>query len=254
MVALVVTASVLVCGAVSSSQFVNASLEERDRVGVRFGLDVLWQADERGAAVDWIEHRLDSERQRLHELLRPDDAIPVARHRPEGVVDGDRWRVEVLDLLQHGIRNPALEGVAGEEQDRQAIGVRDSGRGDHVRRARPDRRGRDHDLAAAPSLRESDCRVSHSLLALAAVRRQDVSRFLERAAEACHVAVTKDREHAGEERDFLAVDDRALRDNEPDDRLSHRQLDGLHVLAPAALVIGQRGSVAWPVHESRIQP
>ena len=219
-------------------------LEERGRIGVHLGLHVLRQADERGAAVSGVEHRLDGERQRLSHLLWPDNAIPVARDGPERIVDRDGRRAEVLDLLQHGIGDPALEGVAGEDQDRQAVGVRQPRRRDHVRRTRPDGRGRDHDLPAPSRLREGNSRMCHSLLALPTVRRQDIPHLFECTAEAGHVAVPEDREHSWEQRHLDAVDDRALGDQEPDDRLRGCQLDGLHSLAPAAVVIGHRGSGA----------
>ena len=182
------------------AKLVHPGLEKRSRVVPGLGLDVLREPDECRATVRGVEHRLDRERQALRNLLRRHDAVPVARHRAECVVDRGRRRAEVLDLLQHRVGNPALERVAREDQEGQPIGHCRCSRRDHVRRPRPDRRGRDHDLPAPSSLRERDGRKGHSLLVLAAIHRQLVGCLPKCVPEAEHVPVSEDREHAGKER------------------------------------------------------
>ena len=200
------------------------ALEEAVRVVVRLGLDVLRQRDERRPAVRRVEHRGHGVRQRVHDLLGPGDAVPVAADRLERVVDGDRRIVEVLDLLQHRVGDPALERVARQQQHGQPVGVGDAGGGDHVERARTDRRRGDHDLAAPRRLGEPDRGQRHPLLVLAAPRRQLVARLLERLAEARHVAVPEDRVHAREQRHVAAVDDGSLGDQVADDGLGRGEL------------------------------
>ena len=236
-----------------AAERVHARLEQLLRVVVGGRLDVLREPDEGRAAVRRVEHRLERERQRLGDLGRVDDPVPVARDRPEGVVDGRRGRAEVLHLLQHGIGDPALERVPREQQQRQAVRHRDPGRRHHVHRARPDRRGGDHDLAPAHRLREADRRQRHPLLALAPVRRQVVPRLVEGEPEPGHVAVAEDREDPREERRLAAVELGPLGDQEPHDRLRRGQPHRLH-RAPPAPVIGQRGSVGMSSQVARIQP
>ncbi len=169
----------------------------RDVEGQR--LHVLGQPDQRRAAVGGVEHRVDRQRERREDLVGHRDPIPVARHRPERIVHRGRGHAEVLDLLQNRIGRARRERVAGEQQQRDPVRVRHAGRGDHVRRARSDRRGRRHDLTAAHGLavgRRGEC---HALLVLAAPRRQLVPAFFERVAETGDVAVAEDPVDAGEQ-------------------------------------------------------
>ncbi len=236
-----------------AAERVHARLEQPLRVVVGGRLDVLREPDEGRAAVGRVEHRLEREGQRLRDLGGVDDPVPVARDRAEGVVDRRRGRAVVLDLLEHGIGDPALERVSREQQQGQPVRHRDAGRRHHVHRARPDRRGGDHDLAPAHRLREADRRERHPLLVLAPEGRQLLPRLVEREAEPGHVPVAEDREDAREERRLAAVDLRPLGDQEPDDRLGGGEPDRLH-RGPSAVVIGQRGSVCISSQVARIQP
>ena len=206
-----------------SGDLVHRWLEEALREVERLGLDVLRQGDERRPAVRRVEHRGHRVRQRVHDLLGPGDAVPVAGDRLERVVDGDRRITEVLDLLQHRVGDPALERVAGQQQHGQPVGVGHAGRGDHVERAGTDRRRGDHDLAPPGRLGEPDRGQRHPLLVLTAPRRQRVAGLLERLTEAGDVAVTEDREDAGEQRHVAAVDDGPLGDQVTDDGLRRRE-------------------------------
>ena len=235
-----------------AAERVHPRLEQPLRVVVGDRLHVLGEPDEGRAALRRVEHRLERERQRLGDLGGVDDPVPVARDRPERVVDRRRGRAEMLHLLQHGIRDPALERVPREQQQRQPVRHRDAGRRHHVQRAGPDRRGGDHDLAPAHRLREADRRQRHPLLVLAPERRQLVARLVEGEAEPGDVAVAEDREDAGEERHLAAVDLRPLGDQEPHDRLRGRQPHRLH-RGPSAVVIGQRGSAGMSSQVARIQ-
>jgi hypothetical protein len=158
------------------------------------------------------------------------DAIPVARHRLERVVDSDVGVAEMFDLLQHRVGQSVCERIAGDQQHRQPVGVRRPCGGDHVERARPDRRCRDHDLTPPLGLSEADGGQRHRLLVLSAPGRQTVLHGFQSLAKAGHVAVPENGEHSGEQRDARAVDrgellrqpaHRGLRHGQPDGRLRH---------------------------------
>jgi hypothetical protein len=133
----------------------------------------------------------------MDDLRGMDDAIPETGHRLEGVVDAERRVAEMLDLLQHWIGQARHIGVAAEEQQRQAVGVRDRRRGQHVRRARPSRGGREHKAFAQFLLSVGYGRHGHRLLVLAAPQRELGSIAVQRLAEADDIAMAEDGEAAG---------------------------------------------------------
>ncbi len=177
--------------------------EEALRIVVRLGLRVLAQRQRHRSARRRIGQHVHGARQRRDDLLRPRDAVEIARHRAEAVVGRDRAVREILDLLQHRIGAAVGEHVAGQQQHRQAVDMRDRRRRHHVGRARPDRRGAGHHAPPAARLGERDRRMRHRLLVVRPVGRQRVARRPQRLAERRHVAVAEDRPHAGEQR--LAV-------------------------------------------------
>ena len=202
-------------------------LEELVRIVEGELLGVLGERDEGRAAVARIEHGGDGLRHRGHELRRVGDPVPVARDRLEGVVHGDGGVAEMLDLLEHRIGQAAGEGIARENKDWQAVGMGRARRRHHVERAGADGGRGDHDLATAPGLGEADGGQRHGLLVLAAPGRQPVLNRLQRFREARDVAVAEDREHAGEERNALAVQDGVLVAQIADQSLRHRQAYGI---------------------------
>jgi len=72
-------------------------------------------------------------------MLGPGDPVKVAHDRPEAVVGADRAIVEVLDLLQHGVRPAVGEDIARNEEHGQPVDVRQRRRRHHVGGPRPDR-------------------------------------------------------------------------------------------------------------------
>src|SRR5207244_8270781 len=110
-----------------------------------------------------------------------------------------------------------------------------------------DRRRRNHDLASPHGLGVSDGRERHSLLVLAANRRQLVPYLVEGEPEARDVAVAEDGEHAREQRYLAAVDDGALGDQEAQKSLSRGQSHCLHRSASRAM--GTTSSQAADSHE-----
>ena len=180
---------------------------------------VLRQAEEGWSAIRGIEHRRHGLREGLEQLRRMHDPVPIAGHRSEGVVHRDARIPERLHLLEHRVRYTVHERVAREQEHGQAVRVRDARRGDHVQRAWSDRARGDHDLSPPLRLRERDRGHGHRLLVLAAPRRQLVAGGVQRRAEARHVAVPEDGEHARDERTLHTVDHGPLGDEVPDDRL-----------------------------------
>ena len=219
-------------------------LEERLGVVEGFGLGVLAKGEKSRAAVGRVEHGRGRLGQRADDLLGPRDPVPVAGHRLERVVDRDGRVVEVLDLLEHRVGHAVGEGVAGEQEDRQPIGMRDAGGGHHVERAGADRAGRDHDLAAPLGFGVGDAGQRHRLLVLAAPGRQPVLDRLERLAEAGDVAMAEDREHAAEQRRLLAFEHGALGAQPLHQRLGHRQPDRLHRNASPQPSLLRRANIA----------
>ena len=205
---------------------VDRRLKESGRVVAGDFLHVLRQRDEGRPAFRGVEHDGDRLWQRSNDLLGMGDAIPIAADRLEGVVHREARIAEMLDLLQHRIGAATDERVAGEKQDRQAVGMGDAGRGHHVERAGPDRCRGDHDLPAAPGLGEADCGQRHGLLVLPAPRWQHVLNRLEGLSEAGDVAVAEDREHPWKEPDPLAIDDGELIAQIADHGLGHRAANG----------------------------
>ncbi len=184
----------------------DARLEEGLRIVEGDLLRVLAEAEEGRAAFGRIEHHGDRLRQRGDDLLRMRDAVPVARHRAEGVVHRRRRVAEMLDLLQHRVGAAVGEDVAGEDQDRQPVRHGAAGGGDHVAGARPDRGERHHDLPPPLGLGEADRGERHRLLVLPAPGRELVLHRLQRLRQAGDVAVSEDRENAGEEGHDVPVD------------------------------------------------
>ncbi len=101
---------------------VHVRLEERRRVVEGLALHVLRRARGRpGRSRPGRAWSRPPAAATADDLLGPDDAVPVAGHRLEGVVDRDGRIVEVLDLLQHRIGHAVGEGVARQQQHRQPV-------------------------------------------------------------------------------------------------------------------------------------
>ena len=101
-------------------------------------LHVLRQRDESRAAIRRIEQDSDSLWQRRDNLFRVGNAIPIARHGAEGIIDVDRRVTEMLNLLHYRIGTAIDECVTGEQQNRQAVGMGNARGSYHVQGAWPD--------------------------------------------------------------------------------------------------------------------
>ena len=211
---------------------VNALVEEGCRIVIGFALRILTEREENRAAIGRIKQGADGLRERLQDLLRAGDAVPVAGHGLEGIIDGEGRIIEVFDLLQHGIRQAIGEGIAREHQDRKAVGVGSTRSCDHVQRAGADGGNGNHHLAALLGLGESDGSERHGLLVLAAPCREFILHLLERFGQAGDIAMAENGEGSGEKGNFDAVDLGVLCAEIFDQGLGHGEPDRFHGRLP----------------------
>ena len=151
------------------------SLEEAFGIVVGLGLHVLAERQRHRPAFGRIGQHLHGAVERRDDLLRPRDAVEIARHRPEAVIGRNRAVAEILDLLQHRIGDAIGEDVAGQQQHRQAVDMGQRRGRHHVDRARADRGGRRHEAAAEIRLGIGDRGMRHRLLVVGAEGRQLVA-------------------------------------------------------------------------------
>ena len=223
--------------------------EELFGIIVCFGLHVLRKRQRRRAAIGGRREHTHHLRQCGDELLGTIDAIPVARHRLEAVVDADVLCGGRLDLLQHGRNVAAREDVAGQQKHGQAINSGQGRAGDHVCGAGADGRGACKGAQAIRGLGIGGGHVHTGLL----VAHQDVLEvgiLLQSLPDTGHVAVTEDAEHAGEECVLLSIPLDVLIFQEKNQGLRHCQATrspGLACCFAHFVTIGRRGSLSCHV-------
>ena len=153
--------------------------------------------------------------------------------RAEGVAGLDVVAGRVLELLQHGAADPRGEDVAGQQQHRLAVRGRHGGAGQHVRRARPDRRGAGHGLEPVERAGVAGGRVHHALLVagqvVGQVRLTRGGRLQQRLPDARHVAVAEDPEGSRDQPSFHTVALAVLVRQEPHHRLRDGQSHRCHL-------------------------
>ena len=227
----------------------HALVEQLLRPVVGLGLHVLRQADGDGAGLGRIGQHPHRRQQRGDELLGALDAVPVAGDRAQRVVDRDVVGARVLEFLQHGAGRASGEDVAGQQQHGQPADRRERRAGDHVRRARADRRRARQRGQAVLHSRVAGRGVHHRLLVAGVVEGHRLGLLEQRLPDARDVAVTEDAETARDQPLLDAVALGVLDTQEPDQRLRHRQSHACLL----ADVIGSRGSISWSRQEARIQ-
>jgi hypothetical protein len=147
----------------------------------------------------------------------------------------------VLQLLQDGIGAPARENVAGQEQQRQAVGMRDGRRRHHVRCARANRARAGHHAAPLAHFSKGDRRQAHCLLVMRAQGRQPLACLVQRFADSSDIAVPENGKNAGQQRNFAVIKFARLRCEVANERLGHRQPDRGHP-RPLALFCCETGA------------
>jgi hypothetical protein len=139
---------------------------------VRLGLYVLRQGEGDGAGGGRVGEDAHRGEGGGDQRLGPGDAVEVAGDGPQAVVDGDVARVGHFELLEDGVGGAGGEGVAGEEQDGQAVDGGQGGAGDEVGGARPDGGGDGVGGEAAALAGEAGGGVHHGLLTAALVEAE----------------------------------------------------------------------------------
>src|SRR5687767_10956933 len=195
----------------------------------RLGLHVLRQRQRHGSGVRRAHQDAHGRERGRDDLLRPRDAVPVARERLERVVHGHVPARGDLELLQDRIGDARGEDVAGEQEHGDAVHGRDRGAGEHVRRAGTDRARARERLQAVPHARVPDGGVHHALLVLRLVVRQEASALFQRLAHPGDVAVPEDPPAPGEEALLAAVALDVLAREEAHEGLGHGEPDRGHV-------------------------
>ena len=135
----------------------------------------------------------------------------------------------LLHLLQHGVRLAAGIHVAGQHQHGDVVGGGGAAGGDHVGGAGAHGGGNGKDLLALHLLGKGHGRLGHALLVLALVDLQVLSLLAQSLAEAHHVAVAGDDEHAADEAGLNAVHLDVLVLQKADQGLGHGQTHGFHM-------------------------
>ena len=103
--------------------------------------------------------------------------------------------VKVFHLLQHRVRRTRLKHIAGQQQQRQPVHMRDRSGGDHIGSSRPYGTGNGHDALAEQGFAIGNRAMRHGLFIVGAVGGQLRAFVPQRFAQACHIAVTKDGKH-----------------------------------------------------------
>jgi hypothetical protein len=203
-------------------------VEEPFRHVERLRLNVLGQRQRHGSRlrrVDEHPHRLQRGR---HDLLRPPDPVEVLRDGAEAVVHRRVAGPRELELLQHRVRSPGREHVTRQEQHGQAVHRCKRSAGDHVRRARADRRRAREGAEPVLHARVAGRRVDHPLLVARLVVRQQLGALVECLADPSDIAVAEDAKAAAEEAVLDSIPLDVLRREEADEGLRRREPDRLH--------------------------
>ncbi len=117
----------------------HALVEKRLWICIRLGLHILWQRQGDSAGFSRAGQDAHNLGQRGQQLLRACNAIPVATHGLEAIIDGNILGVAGLELLQDGRDVAAGENISRQQQHRQAVDRGSGSAGDHIGRSRADR-------------------------------------------------------------------------------------------------------------------
>ena len=155
------------------------------------------------------------------------DAVPIAHHGLERVVDAKGRVAEILHLLQHRVRQAGDIGVTAQKQHRQTVGMGKRGAGQQVGSPRTSTCGAEHKALAQPLLGITGGSKAHALFILAPVQRQLVAHCVQRLAQTGDIAMAKDAKAATAQAHFLTVDHDELVGQIADDGLCGGQANGL---------------------------
>mmetsp|Transcript_7235 Transcript_7235/g.12045 ORF Transcript_7235/g.12045 Transcript_7235/m.12045 type:complete len:538 (+) Transcript_7235:1195-2808(+) len=186
-------------------------------------LHILRQTDEGRAAVGGVQHGGNGIGQRLDNLRRMGDPIPITHNGLEGVIHAKGRIAKVLHLLQDRIGQAGDVGVAAQHQHRQAVCMGQRGTGKQVRCPRARAGCTEHKALAQPLFGKSGSRKAHTLFVLAAIEGECVAHIIQGLAQAGDVAMAKDAKAAAAQPPFLPIDFYELVGQPADDRLGRGQ-------------------------------
>ena len=202
--------------------------EEAHGIIISLTLNVLGHGNADRTGVCGIGQHPEGVDHSAHQLLRTDNAVPVAAHGLESVVSGGGQGVGVLHLLQNGVGLTAGVGVAGQHQQGDVVGGGGAAGGDHVGGAGAHGGGGNADLLTLHLLGEGHGGLGHALLVLALIDLQVLGLLAQRLAETHHVAVAGNDEHAADEAVLGTVNLHVLIFQKTDQSLRHGQTDSFH--------------------------
>lgn len=193
---------------------------------VRLRLDVLRQGEGDGAGLGGVGEHAHGVQRGRDQRLGAYDAVEVPRDRAQRVVDRDVAGDGVLKLLEHRVGDPGGEGVAGQQQDGDAVDGGERGAGDEVGGAGADGGGDGLRGQAVELAGVADGGVHHGLLVAALVVGHQVLRLDERLADPGDVPVAEDAPGAADQPVAYAVALGVLGGQEPHERLGDGQAAG----------------------------
>ena len=200
--------------------------EERGGIVISPALHILWQPDERRAAIGRIQHGGERIGQGPHNLRRVRDAIPIAADSLERIVHAKRRVVEVFHLLQHGIGQAGQEGIPAQHQHRQTVGMSEARRRQQVRRAGA-RRGRaQHKPLTQPLLCITRSGESHTGFVLPTIERQSLAHAIKCLAQTGDISVAENAKAATADAHFFSINFNELIVEVADNGLGRGEADG----------------------------
>ncbi len=195
---------------------------------VRLRLHVLGQGEGHGAGRGGVGEDPGGFEGGRDQGLGAADPVEVHRDGPQAVVDGHVARGRELELLEDGVGGPGREGVAGEEQDGQAVDGGEGGAGDEVGGAGADGGGDGVRGEAVRLAGVADGGVDHGLFVAALVEGHERAVLNERLPGPGDVPVPEDPPGGGDQAAALAVALGVLGGEEADEGLGGGEPDGAH--------------------------
>ena len=203
--------------------------KEGFRIIPGFALDILRQAERDRTGFRRVGQHAHGVDAGAHQLFRTGDAIPVFTHRAKRVVSGNAEIVALFDLLQHRVRLAGRKHIARQQQQRDAVGGRGGGSGNHVRRAGANGGGAGNNLTTQGLSGKTGGDMRHPLLVTPLIDPHFTAILFKGLAHSQHVAVAKDSKDAFDELMLFAIDFQVLVIQELHQRLRHCQSQFAHV-------------------------
>ena len=201
-------------------------LEKRQGIIIGPSLHILWQSNERRAAISRIQQGGQGRRQRLYNLRWMGYPIPITTNRLETIINSKSWITKMLQLLQHRIRKSGQKRVAAEHQHGQSIGMAKRRGRQQICSARTRGCGAEHKFLPQVVFSIRRRRKAHSLLVLPTIERQYISVIIKRLAQTRHIAMSKNTKATTTDAGLEAINFNILCRQIADDGLSRCKANG----------------------------